>query len=249
MASGVFDDALIKHLWSSDEFRQIFSDANRVQKWYDFEAALALEQAALGIIPRAAADEIVTKAKIANVDIEKIAAEIRRIKHPLVPALKAVQDLCKPENGEFIHFGPTTQDVLDTGTVLQIKDAHAAYLRDIKAIGRELYRLSETYRDTPMVGRTPTHVEGSSPKRSSHAASPVGPSVLPIALDMTRTPRTFSEPTTSKPKFHARRSGFGSSTFPPATQSTVASTSRAPASTPRSTATSCSSSSDSVRNA
>jgi len=134
MASGVFDDALIKHLWSSDEFRQIFSDANRVQKWYDFEAALAQEQAALGIIPRAAADEIVAKAKIANVDIEKIAAEIRRIKHPLVPALKAVQDLCKPENGEFIHFGPTTQDVLDTGTVLQIKDAHAAYLRDIKAI-------------------------------------------------------------------------------------------------------------------
>ena len=154
MASGVFDDALIKHLWSSDEFRQIFSDANRVQKWYDFEAALAQEQAALGIIPRAAADEIVAKAKIANVDIEKIAAEIRRIKHPLVPALKAVQDLCKPENGEFIHFGPTTQDVLDTGTVLQIKDAHAAYLRDIKAIGRELYRLSEKYRDTPMVGRT-----------------------------------------------------------------------------------------------
>ena len=154
MASGVFDDALIKHLWSSDEFRQIFSDTNRVQKWYDFEAALALEQADLGIIPKAAAAEIVAKANIANVDIEKIAAEIRRIKHPLIPALKAVQDLCKPENGEFIHFGPTTQDVLDTGTVLQIKDAHAVYLRDIKAIGRELYRLSEKYRDTPMVGRT-----------------------------------------------------------------------------------------------
>jgi len=43
MASGVFDDALIKHLWSTDELRAIFSDANRVQKWYDFEAALALE--------------------------------------------------------------------------------------------------------------------------------------------------------------------------------------------------------------
>ena len=84
MASGVFDDALIKHLWSSDEFRHIFSDANRVQKWYDFEAALALEQADLGIIPRAAANEIAAKAKIANVDVEAIAAEIRRIKHPLV---------------------------------------------------------------------------------------------------------------------------------------------------------------------
>jgi len=154
MASGVFDDALIKHLWSSDEFRDIFSDANRIQKWYDFEAALALEQADLGIIPHAAANEIAAKAKIANVDIETIAAEIRRIKHPLVPALKAVQTLCTPEHGEFIHFGPTTQDVLDTGTVLQMKEGHAAYLRDMKAIGRELYRLSEKYRATPMVGRT-----------------------------------------------------------------------------------------------
>ena len=154
MASGVFDDALLKHLWSSDEVRAIFSDRNRVQKWYDFEAALALDQAALGIIPKDAADEIAAKAKVENVDIEAIAAEIRRIKHPLVPALKALQQLCKSGLGEYIHFGPTTQDVLDTGAVLQIRDAHAIYLRDLKAIGKVLYQLAETHRATPMVGRT-----------------------------------------------------------------------------------------------
>lgn len=154
MASGVFDDALIKHLWSTDELRAIFSDANRVQKWYDYEAALALAQAELGIIPGEAAQEIAAKAHVGNVDIEEIAAEIRRIKHPLVPALKALQQLCRPELGEYVHFGPTTQDVLDTGTVLQMKDAHAIYLRDMKAIGRELYRLAETYKATPMVGRS-----------------------------------------------------------------------------------------------
>lgn len=154
MASGVFDDALIKHLWSTDELRAIFSDRNRVQKWYDYEAALALEQAALGIIPAAAAQEIAGKARVENVDIEKIASEIRRIKHPLVPALKAVQALCTPEHGEYIHFGPTTQDVLDTATVLQMRDAHAVYLRDMKAIGRALYRLAESHRATPMVGRS-----------------------------------------------------------------------------------------------
>src|SRR5574340_355305 len=154
MASGVFDDALIGHLWSSDELRAIFSDRNRVQKWYDYETALALEQAGLGIIPSEAAREIAGKARVENVDIEEIAAEIRRIKHPLVPALKALQRLCKPELGEYVHFGPTTQDVLDTGTVLQMKDAHAIYLRDIRAIGRELYRLAETHRETLMVGRS-----------------------------------------------------------------------------------------------
>jgi adenylosuccinate lyase len=154
MASGVFDDALIKHLWSSDELRAVFSDRNRVQKWYDFEAALALEQAGLGIIPRAAAEDIAARAKVENVDLEAIGAEIRRIKHPLVPALKAVEKLCRDGHGEYIHFGPTTQDVLDTGVVLQIKDAHAIYLRDMKAIGRALYRLAEAHKATPMAGRS-----------------------------------------------------------------------------------------------
>ena len=154
MASGVFDDALIKHLWSTDELRAIFSDRNRVQKWYDYEAALALEQAELGIIPRAAAQEIAARANVENVDLELIAAEIRRIRHPLVPALKAVEKLCRDGHGEYIHFGPTTQDVLDTGVVLQIRDAHAIYLREMKAIGRALYRLAETHKSAPMAGRS-----------------------------------------------------------------------------------------------
>jgi adenylosuccinate lyase len=154
MPSGVFDDALIKHLYSTDELRAIFSDSNRVQKWYDFEAALALEQAAMGIIPEEAAKEIAANASVDNVDIEKIAAEIRRIKHPLVPALKAVEERCKPGLGEYIHFGPTTQDVLDTGTVLQLKDAHAIYLRDMKAIGNALAKLARDHKATPMVGRS-----------------------------------------------------------------------------------------------
>src|SRR5215210_6091143 len=154
MPSGVFDDALIKHLFSTDELRAIFNERNRVQKWYDFEAALALEQAELGIIPREAAQEIARSANVGNVDIESIAAEIRRIKHPLVPALKAVEQRCKGGHGEYIHFGPTTQDVLDTGTVLQIRDAHQIYLRDMKGIGQALAKLAETHKATPMAGRS-----------------------------------------------------------------------------------------------
>jgi adenylosuccinate lyase len=154
MASGVFDDALIKHLYSTDELRAIFSDANRVQKWYDFEAALALEQAELGIIPKEAAAEIARNAKIDSVDIEAIAAEIRRIKHPLVPALRAVEALCSDDLGEYIHFGPTTQDVLDTAVVLQIREAHAIFLRDMQAIGNALCALADKYKSTPMVGRS-----------------------------------------------------------------------------------------------
>jgi len=154
MASGVFDDALLQHLWSTEEMRVIFNDRNRVQKWYDFEAALALEQAELGIIPGAAAADIAANAKIDRINMDEVSAEIRRIKHPLVPALKAVQKLCPGDHGEYIHFGPTTQDVLDTAVVLQMKDAHAVYLRDMKAIGQALAKLCEAHRATPMVGRS-----------------------------------------------------------------------------------------------
>ena len=64
MPSSVFDSALLRHLWGTDELRAIFSEENRVQKWYDYEAALARAQAELGIIPKAAAAEITAKARV-----------------------------------------------------------------------------------------------------------------------------------------------------------------------------------------
>ena len=154
MPSGVFDSTLLKHMWGTDELRAVFNDETRVQKWYDYEAALALAQAELGIIPAAAAAEIAGKAKVGNVDLEAVAAEVRRTKHPLVPALRALQAVCAGGQGEYLHFGPTTQDVLDTGTMLQIKDAHAIFVRDLQDIGRELFALAERHKATPMAGRT-----------------------------------------------------------------------------------------------
>ncbi|MCC7275296.1 MAG: adenylosuccinate lyase [Alphaproteobacteria bacterium] len=154
MPVSVFDASLTRHLWSTDELRAIFDERARIQRWFDFEAALASSQAELGIIPQAAAAEIAAMATVDRIDIEAIAAEVRRIKHPLVPALRALQRLCRPEHGEYVHFGLTTQDVIDTGTTLQLKEAHQVFLRDLRAIGRELARLARRYRATPMAGRT-----------------------------------------------------------------------------------------------
>ncbi|MGE8619676.1 MAG: adenylosuccinate lyase, partial [Achromobacter spanius] len=66
MPVSVFDMQSLQHLWSTDELRDIFSEENRIQKWLDFEAALAEAQAELGIIPEAAAREIRAQAKISN---------------------------------------------------------------------------------------------------------------------------------------------------------------------------------------
>ena len=152
MASSVFDQLLVRHMWTTDELRAIFSDDNRVQKWYDFEAALALEQAALGIIPEAAAQEIAAKAQVENVDLEAIAAETRASSIRSSRPCARCRKLCKDDHGEYMHFGPTTQDVLDTGMVLQVKQAHAVLLRDLRAIGRSSTSLRRRTRPRPWPG-------------------------------------------------------------------------------------------------
>lgn len=154
MTSSVFDMQSLQHLWGTEELRNIFSEENRIQKWLDFEAALASAQAELGIIPESAAKEINEKANIKNINISAMSEEIRRIKHSLVPALKQIQGACSKENGEWIHYGATTQDVLDTGVILQLKELHAVIMRDMCAVGAELAKLAVTYKDTLMVGRT-----------------------------------------------------------------------------------------------
>ncbi|SKA38033.1 adenylosuccinate lyase [Consotaella salsifontis] len=150
----VFDMTTMQHLWSTPEMREIFSEKNRLQKWLDFEVALARTQAELGIIPEAAAEEIAAAAHIDRVDLEAVAEEVRRIKHTLVPLLKGLQANLGKEAAEFLHYGATTQDVVDTGLILQLQQAHRVFCRDLGAVGRELMRLAAEHRDTVMVGRT-----------------------------------------------------------------------------------------------
>lgn len=154
MAVSVFDMQSLQHLWGTEELRNIFSEENRVQKWLDFEAALAAAQAEMGIIPADAARDIAAHAQVSRIDIPAMSAEIRRIKHSLVPALKQLQAACSKAHGEWVHYGATTQDVVDTGVALQLKEFHAVALRDMQAVGRELARLAKTHRDVPMAGRT-----------------------------------------------------------------------------------------------
>ncbi|MEW5423316.1 adenylosuccinate lyase [Amorphus sp. 3PC139-8] len=154
MSVSVFDMTTMQHLWSTPELREIFCETNRLQKWLDFEAALAKVQARLGLIPQAAADEIVAACRIETIDLEAVAADVRRIKHTLVPLLKQVQKNLSKDGAEYLHYGATTQDVVDTGLILQLKEADAIFRRDLAAVGRELARLAGEHRDTVMVGRT-----------------------------------------------------------------------------------------------
>ena len=134
--------------------REIFCEENRIQKWLDVEAALAKAQAKLKIIPKDAADEIVKKAHFKFMDIDFILSEFKKTKHPLVPTVRGLERACENGRGEFVHFGVTTQDIIDTGLVLQFKEGLNLIKSELKEIAKALLKLTKEHKNTPMMGRT-----------------------------------------------------------------------------------------------
>jgi len=117
----VIDSRLFRDQFGTEAMRRIFSDENVVQKWLEVEAGLAKVQAELGVIPDGAAAEIRRKSKIEYYDLDALKLEMDRTSHPIVPLLRAIKDVCEGDAGEYVHWGATTQDIMDTGTVLQIR--------------------------------------------------------------------------------------------------------------------------------
>lgn len=85
MGTSVFDSELLMNAWSTEEMRGVFNDRARMQAWLDVEAALALVQADLGMIPQAAAAEIASKSHYDAIDKDLVLHHLKVTKHPLVP--------------------------------------------------------------------------------------------------------------------------------------------------------------------
>src|SRR5712672_806030 len=149
VSSGIFRD-----IFSTEPMRRIFADENRIQKYLDIEAALARAQARLGVIPQNACDEIQRHCSIAEYDFAKLKAQTERIGYPVLPVVRQLVALCRDGLGEWCHWGATTQDITDTATVLQIREALDLIEADLVAISDALAALAKRYRDTPMAGRS-----------------------------------------------------------------------------------------------
>ncbi len=154
MASHVIDSAIFKDMYGTDELRQVFSDENLLQCWLDVEAALARAEAAVGLIPPEAAAEISRQARVELLDVAALKQGIDDTTHELVPLVRQLAALCEGEAGRYVHWGATTQDITDTGLVLQVKAAHAIIGRDLQALTDSLQALARRERDTIMPGRT-----------------------------------------------------------------------------------------------
>lgn len=154
MSTHVIDSELYGDLFGTDEMRAVFGEESYLRKLLDVEAALAKAEALQGIIPPHAAEEIVRKAASARFDHRELREQISATTHPLVPLIRALQRLCDGDAGEFVHWGATTQDIMDTATVLQLKEAYQLILRDATEIESALAELAQRYRSTRMAGRT-----------------------------------------------------------------------------------------------
>ena len=154
MPSTIIDSAIFGNMFSTEAMRRVFSDEHRTQTYLDVEAALARVQARLGVIPAEAAAEIVRNCSLDTIDMEQLRVRTERIGYPVLGVVQQLVARCAGGLGEYCHWGATTQDITDTATVLQIREALALVDADLEAISGSLADLARRHRDTPMIGRS-----------------------------------------------------------------------------------------------
>lgn len=149
----VIDSAYFGDWFGTPAMRAVFSDEARVSAWLAVEAALARAQADLGLIPAEAAGEIGRAARLQALDLAAMKADYDHCGVSIIPLVRHLGALCSEETRRWVHWGATTQDILDTGFTLQIREALALVEGELDAVLRALVALAAAHRDTVMAGR------------------------------------------------------------------------------------------------
>jgi len=154
MPTSILDSDYFKDMFGDKSMRSIFSDDNRVMAWLKTEVALAIAQEQAGLIPEGTATKIEQSAKLENLDMLAMKEAFDKVGFPILPFVAQLNKACDPETARWVHYGATTQDILDTGTVLQMRDALAWMEPQLEAILSALAQLAKKHRNTVMAGRT-----------------------------------------------------------------------------------------------
>ena len=147
------DSPILGTLYGSDAMRAVFDETAYFQRMLDVEAALAQVQGRLGIIPKEAVGPIVEAARRGDLRTEVLAASARNVGYPVVGL---VSELSRGagEAGGWTHWGATTQDIMDTATVLQVREGLGLIEAEMRALLAALARQARAHRGTVMAGRT-----------------------------------------------------------------------------------------------
>lgn len=145
---------LFSPLFSDAETAAIFSDAQFVRMMLMVEAALARVQAQLGIIPQDAANRIASAVDSLHVDMESLREGVEKAGVPTIDLIRQLREHVGGEAASYVHWGATTQDIMDTAVVLQLRAALVHIENRLNRVIEQLARLADTHRHTLMVGRT-----------------------------------------------------------------------------------------------
>ena len=152
-ATTVLDSVLFRDAFGTSAMRDVFSDIALVSRYVEVEIALARAEARCGVIPKEAAEEIASRTDVSAFDFDVLRHETEIVGYPILPLVHQMVKQCG-EAGRYVHWGATTQDIMDTAVVLQIRDGLKIIENDIAELRRILADMSRKYRDTPMAGRT-----------------------------------------------------------------------------------------------
>jgi 3-carboxy-cis,cis-muconate cycloisomerase len=147
------DCTVLRDLYGTEEVRRELSSVALVQSWLDAERALAEAEAQAGVIPAAAAARIAAEARAELYDLDSLRAGVEDSQHPLVPLIRALVERCGDAGG-YVHWGATTQDIVDTGMVLRTRRAAGPIDRDLGAAAAAAAGLAAAHASDLMPGRT-----------------------------------------------------------------------------------------------
>jgi 3-carboxy-cis,cis-muconate cycloisomerase len=152
-ATTVFDSFLFRDAFGTPRMREIFSDYALISRYAEVEIALAKAEARCGVIPAEAAEEIAKRTDVAALDFDLLRQETDIVGYPILPLVHQIAKQCG-EAGRYVHWGATTQDIMDTAVILQVREGLKVVEEDIAELRKILAGLSRRHRDTPMAGRT-----------------------------------------------------------------------------------------------
>ena len=144
----------IEFRYGTPEMKRIWEQENKQQRMLDIESALAQAEGELGIIPKEYADEIKAKANTKFVTLERVSEIEAETKHDIASLSKGLSEVCEGEAGEYVHFGATSNDIVDSSNSLLLKDSIEVLEDKIETLTKIILKLAEENKTKVCIGRT-----------------------------------------------------------------------------------------------
>src|SRR5436853_2224416 len=136
------------------QMKRIFEEEARLQRLLDVESALARAESKVGLVPREAAAEITKKATTKLVSVKRVEEIEREPRHDLMAVVLALTEACAGDAGKYVHLGATSNDIQDSATALQLRDAIRVIEEGLDGLVDAFADLARTHKKPIMLGRT-----------------------------------------------------------------------------------------------